>query len=178
MKLFPAVCVMTALTFATASASALAQSGTTPGNPAPAKPATTTTKAAKAAPQGARTVELTGGDTMKYDKTEITARPGETLHIVLKSNGTMPKIAMAHNFVLLTLGTDVVEFNKDAFNARETDFIPPSMKSAVIASTPLAGPGETVETTFKVPAKAGNYTFLCSFPGHFALGMRGMLIVK
>ena len=53
-----------------------------------------------------------------------------------------------------------------------------SMKDAVIANTTLTGPGETAETTFKVPAKPGSYTYLCSFPGHFALGMRGTLIVK
>jgi len=35
-----------------------------------------------------------------------------------------------------------------------------------------------VETTFKVPAKPGRYAFLCTFPGHFALGMRGTLVVK
>jgi azurin len=142
--------------------------------------ATTTTPAptAKAAPKGARTVELTADDTMKFDKTEITARPGETLHVVLKNTGTMPKMAAAHNFVLLKAGTDQVEFNTAAFNARETDFIPPALKAAVLASTALAGPGETVETTFKAPLKPGTYAFLCSFPGHFALGMRGTLIVK
>lgn len=177
MKLFPAVCVMTAMTLAAATAPALAQTGTTPAKPAPAKPATTTT-AGQAAPKGGRTVELTAGDTVKFDKTEITARPGETLHIVLKSNGAMPKMAMAHNFVLLKAGTDAVEFNTAAFNAGATDFIPPAMKSAVIANTTMAGPGDTVETTFKAPAKPGSYTFLCSFPGHFALGMRGTLIVK
>jgi azurin len=142
--------------------------------PAAAKAPATKTKAGSAG----RTVEITGGDTMKFDKTEITARPGETLHIVLKNVGTMPKMAMAHNWVLLKPGTDQVEFNTAAFNARETDFIPPAMKAAVIANTTLSGPGETVETTFKVPAAPGNYAFLCSFPGHFALGMRGTLIVK
>ncbi len=141
-------------------------------------PIKTATKAVKPAAKAGRTVELTAGDTMKFDKTEITARPGETLHIVLKNTGAMPKIAAAHNFVLLTAGTDQVEFTKDAFNARETDFIPPSMKAAVIANTGLVGPGETVEVTFKAPAKPGNYAFLCSFPGHFALGMKGTLIVK
>jgi azurin len=143
---------------------------------------TTTTKkapAAKAAPSAAaRTIQLTGDDKMKYDVTELTAKPGETLHIVLKNVGTMPKMAMAHNFVLLKAGTDTVEFTKAAFNARDTDFVPAAMKDAVIASTGLAGPGETVEVTFKVPAKAGTYAFVCSFPGHFALGMRGTLIVK
>jgi azurin len=159
MNLFPAACLMTALAFGQATTS-------------------TTAPKAKAAPKGGRTVELTATDTMKFDKTEITARPGETLHVVLKNVGTMPKIAAAHNFVLLKLGTDQAAFTAGAFNARETDFIPPAMKTAVIASTGLAGPGETVDTTFKVPAKPGTYPFLCSFPGHFALGMRGTLIVK
>jgi azurin len=156
MKLFPVVCVITALALGQATK-------------------TTTTTTAKA-PAG-RTIEFITGDNMKFDKTEITARPGETLHIVVKNTGAMPKQAMAHNFVLLKPGTDQAEFNTAAFNARETDFIPPSMKTAVIANTPLAGAGETVETTFKAPA-AGKYNFLCSFPGHFALGMRGTLTVK
>jgi azurin len=145
----------------------------------PPPPAKAPAAKAKAAPaKGGRTVTITGNDNMKYDQAEITAKPGETLHIVLKNLGTMPKIAMAHNWVLLKPGTDQVEFTKAGFNARETDFIPPAMKDAVIAHTPLAGPGETVEITFKVPAKAGNYAFVCSFPGHFALGMKGTLVVK
>jgi azurin len=52
------------------------------------------------------------------------------------------------------------------------------MKASVLASTPLAGPGETVEVTFKAPTAAGEYTFLCSFPGHFLSGMKGALTVK
>ena len=161
-----------ACALAVASLGAAAAQTTTPPAKAPAK-------AKAAAPAGAaRTVELTAGDNMKYDTPEITAKPGETLKIVLKNVGTMPKMAMAHNFVLLKAGTDAVEFNKAAFNARETDFIPPAQKDAVIAHTGLTGPGETADVTFKVPAKPGTYTFVCSFPGHFALGMRGTLVVK
>ncbi|HUO64394.1 MAG TPA: plastocyanin/azurin family copper-binding protein [Terriglobales bacterium] len=32
--------------------------------------------------------------------------------------------------------------------------------------------------TFEAPMEPGEYTFVCSFPGHFALGMKGQLIVK
>jgi azurin len=165
-----------ACALAVASLGAAAAQSTTPSTKTATKAPAAKAKAAPAA--AARTVQLTAGDTMKYDTPEITAKPGETLHIVLKNVGTMPKMAMAHNFVLLKAGIDAVEFNKAAFNARETDFIPPTMKDAVIANTGLTGPGETVEVTFKVPAKAGSYNFVCSFPGHFALGMHGMLIVK
>ena len=135
-------------------------------------------KAPAAAAKGVRTVELTGGDDMKYNLTNIDAKPGETLHIVLKSTGTIPKIAMAHNFVLLALTADVAEFIKSSMNARDTDYVPADKKAQVIASTKLAGPGETVETTIKVPAKAGSYPYMCTFPGHYAAGMKGTLVVK
>ncbi|HZB25154.1 MAG TPA: plastocyanin/azurin family copper-binding protein [Vicinamibacterales bacterium] len=139
------------------------------------KPATGAKPAAGAK---ARTIELVGTEKMQFDTEEIAAKPGETIRVVLKSVGTMPKAIMAHNFVLLKPGVDATEFNKAAFNARETGFIPPDRKNDVIAATALAGAGETVEITFKVPAKPGSYNFICSFPGHFAMGMRGKLIVK
>lgn len=147
---------------------------TAPKTPA-AKPAAAPAAAAKG---GARTVDLTSGDDMKYNTTTITAKPGETLHIVLKSNGTIPKMAMAHNFVLLALAADVNEFIKAAAGANATDYVPAEKKAQVLASTKLAGPGETVETTVKVPAKPGSYPYLCTFPGHYAAGMKGTLVVK
>jgi azurin len=85
---------------------------------------------------------------------------------------------MAHDFVLVKPGTDLDRFNAAAFNARETDFIPPEMTDAVIAHTGLAGAGETVDVTFTAPDKPGRYIFFCSFPEHYAHGMRGVLNVK
>jgi azurin len=134
--------------------------------------------AATLAADTARTIQITATEQMKFDKTDIEAKPGESLHVVVKSVGSMPKAVMAHNFVLVQQGTDIAKFNAAAFNARETDFIPPDMKSAVIANTGLAGAGETVEVTFKAPTKPGRYEYFCSFPGHYALGMRGVLVVK
>jgi azurin len=145
---------------------------------APPKASPKAPAANAAAVKGGRTIELTGGDDMKYNLPKIEAKPGETLHVVLKSVGTIPKIAMAHNFVLLKLGTDATEFNKASMNARETDYVPQELKAQVVASTKLAGPGETVEVTFKVPATAGTYSYMCTFPGHYAAGMKGELVVK
>jgi azurin len=136
-------------------------------------------KPAAAAPAGSpRTVEILGGDDMKYSVTTIPAKPGETLRIRLTSKGTLPKIAMAHNVVVLKLGSKQIDFVNAAATARATDFIPPDMKDQVLAATGLAGPGESVEVTLKVPAAAGSYPFVCTFPGHFAAGMRGNIVVK
>jgi azurin len=131
----------------------------------------------KPAASGVRTVELTGGDDMKYSVTTIPAKPGETLRIRLMSKGTLPKIAMAHNVVVLKAGAKQLDFINAAATARETDYIPPDMKDQILAATALAGPGETVEVTVKVPA-AGTYPFVCTFPGHFAAGMRGTIVAK
>lgn len=125
-----------------------------------------------------RTINLVANEQMKFDHREITARTGEPLHVVLKSVGTMPKAAVAHNFVLVKAGTDLDRFNAAAFNSRETGYIPPEMADAVIAKTDLAGAGETADVTFTAPEKPGRYAYFCSFPGHYALGMRGVLIVK
>ena len=135
-------------------------------------------QAKPAAGSAVRTVEITGGDDMKYSLTSIPAKPGETIKIKLVSKGTLPKIAMAHNFVLLKLGAKQLDFVNAAAMARATDFIPPDMKDQVLAATGLAGPGETVEVTIKVPAAAGSYPYMCTFPGHFAAGMKGTLEVK
>lgn len=137
------------------------------------------TGAAKTAPAGAvRTIEIVGTDDMKYSVTTIPAKRGEQLRVRLTTKGAMPKIAMAHNFVLLTLKANPLKFSEAAAQARATDFVPPNMKDQVIAHTGLAGAGETVEVTFKVPAVAGSYPYICTFPGHFAAGMRGNLVVK
>jgi azurin len=163
-----------ALSLVFAPALLAAQGGAAPKPAAPAgqKPA------APAAPGGARTVDIVAGDDMKYDKTTITAKPGEQLRIRLIAKGAMPKIAMAHNVVVLKLGTDAAAFVNAGVAARPTDFIAPAQKAAVIAATPLAGNGETVEVTFKVPAAPGSYPYVCTFPGHFAGGMKGNLVVK
>lgn len=135
-----------------------------------------------AAPSGAgttpRTIDLVGTDDMKYNVTTITAKPGEQIRVRLMVKGTIPKVAMAHNFVLLKPGTDVAKLVADGAPHRATDFIPPAMMSSVIARTALAGPGETVQVVFTVPAKPGRYQFLCTFAGHYQAGMKGTLIVK
>jgi azurin len=59
--------------------------------------------------------------------------------VVLKDTGTMPKTAMAHNFVLLKKGADPKAFADKSLAARDTDFIGPAVKHQVLASTKLVG---------------------------------------
>jgi azurin len=146
--------------------------------PAAAAKETAKPAAAGKAAAGVRTVEIVGTDDMKFNTTTIDAKRGEQLRIKLVAKGAMPKIAMSHNVVVLKKEADAAAFATAAASARATDFIPAANKGDVIAHTPLAGNGETVEVVFKVPAVAGNYPFLCSFPGHFVVGMKGNLVVK
>lgn len=140
-------------------------------------PARLAAQPAPAAP-AARTIEIVGTDDMKYSTTTIQAKPGEQIRIRLTAKGAMPKIAMAHNVVVLQLKTDAAAFVQAGMTARATDYVAPDKKAQVIAATKLAGNGETVDVTFKVPTAPGSYPFVCTFPGHFAAGMKGNLIVK
>ena len=123
-----------------------------------------------------RTVELVANDAMKFSASTIEAKAGETLRIVVRSTGQMPKIAMAHNFVLLQPGTDPASFANEGAMHRGSDFIPPGLAGRVITKTPMAGAGETVEVTLTVPGP-GSYPFVCTFPGHAVAGMSGTLVV-
>ena len=125
-----------------------------------------------------RTIDIVASDDMKYSLNTITAEPGEEIRIRLSVNGVIPKVAMAHNVVVLQLDTAIETLLKDGAPFRESDFIPPSMAGQVIAKTGLAGPGERVQVTFTVPEAPGDYPFLCTFAGHYQAGMKGTVIVK
>lgn len=137
-----------------------------------------TTQATPATGSDARTVEISAGDNMKYSVPRIEARRGETLRIVLSVVSKFPKKTMAHNLVVLAKGASAARVNAAAAKARDRDFIPPDHASDIVAHTGLAGGGETVEVTFRVPDETGNHEFICTFPGHYRLGMRGTLVVK
>ena len=123
-----------------------------------------------------RVVEITANDQMKYSIATIEAKAGEMLKVVLTNAGTLPKEAMGHNWVLLKPGTDVTAFASASMMAKDTDYVAPSQRDKVIASIGVLGPKQSGEVTFAAPA-AGEYTFICSFPGHYML-MKGTLTVK
>ncbi len=79
---------------------------------------------------------------MKYDVTSIDATPGEKITVTLTNVGTLPKVAMAHNFVLLKAGTDVSAFASGGDDPRRRpDTSPPEMADKVIAATQDARAG-------------------------------------
>jgi azurin len=141
-------------------------------------PASTPAAAPAAQAPAGRAVEVTANDTMKFSVTEITATPGERLSVTLVNVGTTPKFSMGHNWVLLAAGTDPQAFVVAAAEAVTTDYVPASLKAQVLASSKLLGPKERDTVTFTAPSTPGRYEFLCSFPGHFQVGMRGVLVVR
>lgn len=125
-----------------------------------------------------RPIEITANDAIQFSLNEITAAPGERLSVTLVNVGSMPKFSMGHNFVLLALEADVAKFLTDAAASPTTDYIPEAQKEMVLAATRLLGPGERDTVTFNAPSKPGRYEFLCSFSGHYQVGMKGVLIVQ
>jgi azurin len=123
-------------------------------------------------------VDLTANDSMKYSLNRIEAKPGQEIKVTFTNTGTMPKQAMAHNFIVLKKGVDPKEFVNAALGAVATDYIPASMADKIIAHTKLLGPKQSDEITFNAPTEPGEYTFLCSFPAHFLTGMHGVLVVQ
>ncbi|MAT46629.1 MAG: Azurin [Verrucomicrobiaceae bacterium] len=123
-------------------------------------------------------VTITGNDQMKYDKGEIEAKAGQTIAITFKNIGALPKEAMGHNVVILKPGSDIVKFAIGGVANKAGDYLPldPALAALVVAKTKILGPKEEETIVFKAGA-AGDYPFLCTFPGHFGI-MKGVLKVK
>ena len=124
-------------------------------------------------------VTITGDDKMMYATTSFEVKAGTKVKVTLKNVGLIPKIAMGHNFVLLKKGETAFGFGPQVVangGNHANDFIPTKGKEKILASTKMLGPGEEDSVIFTAP-ESGEYEYLCTFPGHFAL-MRGKMIVK
>ena len=126
----------------------------------------------------AQKITITGNDTMQFDKREFTVKSGEKVELEFKNIGKLPKIAMGHNLVILKKGISSLKFGQKVMSlgASATNALPEGSMEDVIAATKLLGPGENETLTFTAP-EPGDYQFVCSFPGHFAM-MRGIMVVK
>jgi azurin len=157
----------------------------------------TTERAEDVEDDGVRTIEIIGTDDMKFVVAEaqdglvtggqagqyilleaIEASPGEELRIRLTTVSNLPATAMSHNLAIVELGTDVDAFARESITARDNEYIAPAFEDQVIATTRMLGDGETDTITFTVPDETGEYDYVCTFPGHFAGGMVGKLIVQ
>lgn len=125
------------------------------------------------------TLEISGNDVLQFDVKELKVKAGEKVKLKLKHSGALPKAAMGHNVVVLKAGEDIAAFATKAISAgAAADYIPSDEESTkkVIVATKMLGGGEETEVEFTAP-EAGEYPFLCTFPGHYAI-MNGKLIVE
>lgn len=121
-------------------------------------------------------IVLETADNMQFSLKEIKVEAGTTVKLTLKHNGKLPKQAFGHNFVLLKKGVEMKDFATQAVQAGLANNYVPENSEDVIAYTSVIGGGESTTIEFEAP-EAGEYTFLCSFPGHYAL-MNGTFIVE
>ncbi|WP_239492570.1 PVC-type heme-binding CxxCH protein [Luteitalea sp. TBR-22] len=148
----------------------------------PAHLAAATAAAARTAPPAAAlprpdvTVALTViPGQMKFDRAEFTVAPGQLVQLVF----TNPDV-MQHNFILgaadslaqLGGAADQMLTTGDAL---AQSYVPQT--SLVLFSTPIVNPGQTITVQFRAPAQAGDYPYVCTFPGHWRL-MNGVMKVK
>ncbi|MEY3321557.1 MAG: hypothetical protein RLZZ417_1140 [Bacteroidota bacterium] len=124
-----------------------------------------------AAPDKTLTVGTIPG--MKYDVTELEVNVGSKVKLIFNNLDD----DMTHNLVIVEPGT-ADEVGLAAFSlgvkASQMSYVPNSNK--VLFHTTLLQPESSQTIYFTAPAKPGNYSFVCTYPGHHTL-MRGILKV-
>jgi azurin len=114
---------------------------------------------------------------MKFNVAELKVGADCTqVEVVLKHTGKLPAQTMGHNWVL-TKTADMTGVANDGVSAGfDKDYLPAGDKR-IIAHTKIVGGGASTSVKFPVSklTKGGDYSFFCSFPGHYGL-MKGKLI--
>lgn len=124
-------------------------------------------------------VAIEADDLMTFNLKTIRV-PGDCaqLRVTLKHVGRMPATVMGHNWVLAE-----TRHHRDLGLAggrmKITDSFLPRDDARVIAHTPVIGGGQSVEVVFSTARlrKGGDYTYFCSFPGHWNM-MKGRLVFE
>lgn len=129
-----------------------------------------------AAVTASRTIRIkTIKDAMKYDLAEFTAKPGETIELILENPD-----GMQHNLVIVKPGAqEKVGLAGDKMlndpKGAEKNYVPALPE--VLFSTPLVNSGQSFKMIIKVPAQEGDYPYICTFPAHWRL-MKGVMKVR
>ncbi|WKN30933.1 ThuA domain-containing protein [Porifericola rhodea] len=114
-------------------------------------------------------------DMMKYDKAVFSVKAGEKVTIALENLD-----GMQHNLLILKPGSlQKVGKAADALardpDGAQKDYVPDMPE--VLFATKMLNPEEVVNLTFTVPDEAGEYPFVCTFPGHWRM-MNGIMKVE
>ena len=114
-----------------------------------------------------------------YDKTDLTVKAGQKVKLTLNNTGSIAP--QPHNFLLIKPGKDqAVGAQANAMmtdpQAMSKSYIPDASKDDIIAHTKLVQPNSTETIEFTAPAEAGDYPYMCTFPGHWLL-MKGVMHV-
>lgn len=118
---------------------------------------------------------LEGNDLMQYNRKLLHVKAGQPVKLTFKNVGQMPKESMGHNVVILHPDTDLPSFGGEAIKAVDSEYIPTTFASSIVAHTKLLGPGETDAIEFTL--EKGVYPYVCSFPGHYGV-MQGKIVAE
>lgn len=105
------------------------------------------------------TIDSADGATLAFAKTELTAGTGE-IKVTFNNKGVVP-----HNWVLVNPGE---EDKTVADAATATNF----EAANALAHTKTIDGGANDIATFTI-AEPGTYSYICTYPGHYAAGMKG-----
>jgi len=117
---------------------------------------------------------IEGNDMLQFNLKEMVVSANcKEVTVTLKHTGAMPANVMGHNWVL-TNNTDFMPVAQAGGAAGIENNYVPIGDQRVLATTTIIGGGQETSVTFSIDSLVvgDDYTFFCSFPGHYAI-MKG-----
>jgi azurin len=119
-----------------------------------------------------QTISVESEDGLKFNLPSIEVKAGARVKLDFSNTSDM-----LHNFVVVRpgTGTKVGEAAlKLGLDGARLNYVPPS--DDVLYHTALLEPEKSETIYFQAPSTPGDYTYVCTFPGHY-ISMQGTLRV-
>ena len=119
-----------------------------------------------------QTISMATEPGLQFDVKAVTVKAGSKIKLTFNNDDDMP-----HNLVIVrpgtadAIGTAALQLGVKGMNL---GYIPEDVN--ILHHTQLLQPGVSESIYFTAPTEAGEYTYVCTYPGHYLI-MRGVLKV-
>jgi len=114
---------------------------------------------------------IEGNDMLQFNLKEMVVSAScAEVTVTLKHTGAMPANVMGHNWVLTNNTNFMPVAQAGGAVGLDNNYVPVG-DQRVLAATTVIGGGQETSVTFSIESfvAGDDYTFFCSFPGHYAI---------
>lgn len=123
-------------------------------------------------------IYMEANENFEFVPNEFSVNRGQPVHLVFYNKAMQANTEIKHNLVVIRPDVEVDQMLSLGLEEEGSNYIPESYQSVIVFQSDMLVPNSEERISFNAPLLKGRYPFICTFPGHCGLGMKGIMNVK